>query len=37
MRETDRWLTRTGIHEKDPLEFWNTFEVNVKGVFNFVR
>jgi NAD(P)-dependent dehydrogenase (short-subunit alcohol dehydrogenase family) len=24
-------------HEKDPLAWWNVFEVNVKGVFNFVR
>ncbi|EKM58601.1 uncharacterized protein PHACADRAFT_207415 [Phanerochaete carnosa HHB-10118-sp] len=25
------------IGEKDPLEWWNTFEVNVRGTFNFVR
>ncbi|KAI0313156.1 hypothetical protein OF83DRAFT_1025359, partial [Amylostereum chailletii] len=25
------------ISEKDPVAWWNTFEVNVKGVFNFVR
>lgn len=25
------------IAEKDPDEWWNTWEVNVRGVFNFVR
>ncbi|KAI0313158.1 NAD-P-binding protein [Amylostereum chailletii] len=25
------------IGEKDPVQWWNTFEVNVFGVFNFVR
>ncbi|KAI0034660.1 NAD-P-binding protein [Vararia minispora EC-137] len=25
------------LHEKDPAVWWNTFEVNVRGVFNFVH
>lgn len=25
------------IGEKDPMEWWNSFEVNVRGTFNFVR
>ncbi|GJE89918.1 SDR family oxidoreductase [Phanerochaete sordida] len=27
----------TRIGDKDPSEWWHTFEVNIKGVFNFVR
>jgi len=29
------WSSR--IHEVDPAKWWNVLEVNVKGVFNFVR
>jgi hypothetical protein len=25
------------MHQKDPAAWWNTFEVNVRGVFNFFR
>ncbi|KAI0316834.1 NAD-P-binding protein [Amylostereum chailletii] len=25
------------LGEKDPLQWWNTLEVNIRGVFNFVR
>jgi NAD(P)-dependent dehydrogenase (short-subunit alcohol dehydrogenase family) len=26
-----------GFDKKDPNAWWNTFEVNIRGVFNFVR
>jgi len=25
------------LDKKDPNAWWNTFEVNIRGVFNFVR
>jgi len=25
------------LNKKDPNAWWNTFEVNIRGVFNFVR
>ena len=28
---------RQEMHQKDPEAWWNTFEVNVRGVFNFFR
>ena len=27
----------TGFDKKDPNAWWNTFEVNIRGVFNFAR
>jgi hypothetical protein len=25
------------MHQKDPEVWWNTFEVNIRGAFNFFR
>ena len=33
--ETEQF--REGLKDKDPVDWWNTFEVNIRGVFNFVR
>lgn len=30
------WYTLE-LHEKDPDAWWNTFEVNIHGSFNFFR
>jgi hypothetical protein len=30
-------MCRLGLHEKDPDGWWNTFEVNIRGIHNTLR